>query len=82
MTVCLVKCKSVKSLFVCWLFVGDFKCPIKEEIAITNGEWEVLGRHGSNVSLCSCCMDILQATHTAGRVQGEGWGLANQYVLQ
>uniref|UniRef100_A0A8B9TMI0 dipeptidyl-peptidase IV n=1 Tax=Anas platyrhynchos TaxID=8839 RepID=A0A8B9TMI0_ANAPL len=35
---------------------GDFKCPIKEEIAITSGEWEVLGRHGSNVSICSCCM--------------------------
>lgn len=28
---------------------SDFKCPIKEEIAITSGEWEVLGRHGSNV---------------------------------
>uniref|UniRef100_A0A8B9TPK3 dipeptidyl-peptidase IV n=1 Tax=Anas platyrhynchos TaxID=8839 RepID=A0A8B9TPK3_ANAPL len=27
---------------------SDFKCPIKEEIAITSGEWEVLGRHGSN----------------------------------
>uniref|UniRef100_A0A8B9TP33 dipeptidyl-peptidase IV n=1 Tax=Anas platyrhynchos TaxID=8839 RepID=A0A8B9TP33_ANAPL len=35
---------------------SDFKCPIKEEIAITSGEWEVLGRHGSNVSICSCCM--------------------------
>lgn len=34
-----------------WLFAGDFKCLIKEEIAITSGEWEVLGRHGSNVSL-------------------------------
>uniref|UniRef100_A0A663EPU8 dipeptidyl-peptidase IV n=1 Tax=Aquila chrysaetos chrysaetos TaxID=223781 RepID=A0A663EPU8_AQUCH len=28
---------------------SDFKCPIKEEIAITSGEWEVLGRHGSNI---------------------------------
>uniref|UniRef100_A0A8C0HAU2 dipeptidyl-peptidase IV n=1 Tax=Chelonoidis abingdonii TaxID=106734 RepID=A0A8C0HAU2_CHEAB len=28
---------------------GDFKCPIKEELAITSGEWEVLGRHGSNI---------------------------------
>uniref|UniRef100_A0A7N4NPR8 dipeptidyl-peptidase IV n=1 Tax=Sarcophilus harrisii TaxID=9305 RepID=A0A7N4NPR8_SARHA len=25
----------------------DFKCPIKEEIALTSGEWEVLARHGS-----------------------------------
>uniref|UniRef100_A0A8C0UFZ2 dipeptidyl-peptidase IV n=1 Tax=Cyanistes caeruleus TaxID=156563 RepID=A0A8C0UFZ2_CYACU len=28
---------------------SDFKCLIKEEIAITSGEWEVLGRHGSNI---------------------------------
>uniref|UniRef100_A0A8C0HJE7 dipeptidyl-peptidase IV n=1 Tax=Chelonoidis abingdonii TaxID=106734 RepID=A0A8C0HJE7_CHEAB len=28
---------------------SDFKCPIKEELAITSGEWEVLGRHGSNI---------------------------------
>jgi len=61
MTMCFVKCESVKSLFVCWLFAGDFKCPIKEEIAITSGEWEVLGRHGSNVSLRSRCVDILHA---------------------
>uniref|UniRef100_A0A7M4DVQ6 dipeptidyl-peptidase IV n=1 Tax=Crocodylus porosus TaxID=8502 RepID=A0A7M4DVQ6_CROPO len=27
---------------------SDFKCPIKEELAVTSGEWEVLGRHGSN----------------------------------
>ncbi|XP_037679900.1 dipeptidyl peptidase 9 isoform X4 [Choloepus didactylus] len=25
----------------------EFKCPIKEEIALTSGEWEVLARHGS-----------------------------------
>ncbi|OXB70227.1 UNVERIFIED_CONTAM: hypothetical protein H355_004855, partial [Colinus virginianus] len=25
----------------------DFKCPIKEEVALTGGEWEVLARHGS-----------------------------------
>ncbi|TFJ95731.1 ADP-ribosylation factor-like protein 16 [Platysternon megacephalum] len=30
---------------------SDFKCAIKEELAITSGEWEVLGRHGSNVYL-------------------------------
>uniref|UniRef100_A0A8D2LUP7 dipeptidyl-peptidase IV n=1 Tax=Varanus komodoensis TaxID=61221 RepID=A0A8D2LUP7_VARKO len=28
---------------------SDFLCPIKEEVAITDGEWEVLGRHGSNI---------------------------------
>ncbi|XP_043933383.1 dipeptidyl peptidase 8 [Protopterus annectens] len=27
----------------------DFKCPVKEELAVTSGEWEVLGRHGSNI---------------------------------
>eukprot|EP00061_Rhincodon_typus_P019042 g48480.t1 len=25
----------------------DFKCPIKEELPLTGGDWEVLGRHGS-----------------------------------
>ncbi|KAJ7311160.1 hypothetical protein JRQ81_006765 [Phrynocephalus forsythii] len=30
-------------------FVGDFLCPIKEEVPITSGDWEVLGRHGSNI---------------------------------
>ncbi|XP_058855005.1 dipeptidyl peptidase 8-like isoform X1 [Acipenser ruthenus] len=29
----------------------DFKCPIKEELALTSGNWEVLGRHGSNISV-------------------------------
>lgn len=27
----------------------EFKCPIKEEVALTSGEWEVLSRHGSKV---------------------------------
>uniref|UniRef100_A0A8C2L076 dipeptidyl-peptidase IV n=1 Tax=Cyprinus carpio TaxID=7962 RepID=A0A8C2L076_CYPCA len=27
----------------------DFKCQIEEEVALTNGEWEVLARHGSKV---------------------------------
>ncbi|KTG17112.1 hypothetical protein cypCar_00031010 [Cyprinus carpio] len=27
----------------------DFKCPIEEEVALTNGEWEVLARHGSKI---------------------------------
>ncbi|XP_062439425.1 dipeptidyl peptidase 8 isoform X5 [Rhea pennata] len=53
---------------------SDFKCPIKEEIAITSGEWEVLGRHGSNVSLCSCCVDILKATRSCWRTALRGDG--------
>uniref|UniRef100_H2TG12 dipeptidyl-peptidase IV n=1 Tax=Takifugu rubripes TaxID=31033 RepID=H2TG12_TAKRU len=32
------------------VFVGDFKCAIKEEVTLTSGEWEVLARHGSKVS--------------------------------
>lgn len=31
------------------LFADEFKCAIKEEIALTSGEWEVLARHGSKV---------------------------------
>ncbi|XP_004865777.1 dipeptidyl peptidase 9 isoform X2 [Heterocephalus glaber] len=27
----------------------EFKCPIKEETALTSGEWEVLARHGSKI---------------------------------
>ncbi|XP_048470153.1 dipeptidyl peptidase 9 isoform X1 [Rhincodon typus] len=27
----------------------DFKCPIKEEVVLTSGEWEVLARHGSRI---------------------------------
>uniref|UniRef100_A0A672V5J9 dipeptidyl-peptidase IV n=1 Tax=Strigops habroptila TaxID=2489341 RepID=A0A672V5J9_STRHB len=30
-------------------FAYDFKCPIKEEVALTGGEWEVLARHGSKI---------------------------------
>uniref|UniRef100_A0A4W3K740 dipeptidyl-peptidase IV n=1 Tax=Callorhinchus milii TaxID=7868 RepID=A0A4W3K740_CALMI len=36
-------------LTVTSLFLDDFKCPIKEEIALTCGEWEVLARHGSRI---------------------------------
>lgn len=31
------------------LGLSDFRCPIKEEVAVTSGEWEVLGRHGSTI---------------------------------
>lgn len=34
---------------ICFFFVGDFKCAIKEEVTLTGGEWEVLARHGSKV---------------------------------
>ncbi|XP_005992020.1 dipeptidyl peptidase 9 [Latimeria chalumnae] len=27
----------------------DFKCPLKEEVTLTSGEWEVLARHGSKI---------------------------------
>lgn len=27
----------------------EFKCPVKEEVALTSGEWEVLSRHGSKI---------------------------------
>uniref|UniRef100_G3NZY4 dipeptidyl-peptidase IV n=1 Tax=Gasterosteus aculeatus aculeatus TaxID=481459 RepID=G3NZY4_GASAC len=27
----------------------DFKCPVKEEVTITSGEWEVLANHGSKI---------------------------------
>ncbi|KAG7468007.1 hypothetical protein MATL_G00138230 [Megalops atlanticus] len=30
---------------------GDFLCPVKEQVALTWGEWEVLGRHGSNITV-------------------------------
>uniref|UniRef100_A0AAY4D7Z0 dipeptidyl-peptidase IV n=1 Tax=Denticeps clupeoides TaxID=299321 RepID=A0AAY4D7Z0_9TELE len=29
----------------------DFRCPVKEEVALTSGEWEVLARHGSKVRI-------------------------------
>uniref|UniRef100_A0A8C6X225 dipeptidyl-peptidase IV n=1 Tax=Naja naja TaxID=35670 RepID=A0A8C6X225_NAJNA len=28
---------------------SDFKCPLKEEVALTSGEWEVLARHGYKI---------------------------------
>uniref|UniRef100_A0A8C6XGW1 dipeptidyl-peptidase IV n=1 Tax=Naja naja TaxID=35670 RepID=A0A8C6XGW1_NAJNA len=31
------------------LLVGDFLCHVKEELPLTSGEWEVLGRHGSDI---------------------------------
>lgn len=37
------------SAFLLSLFPDEFKCAIKEEIALTSGEWEVLARHGSKV---------------------------------
>uniref|UniRef100_A0A7N8X8L9 dipeptidyl-peptidase IV n=1 Tax=Mastacembelus armatus TaxID=205130 RepID=A0A7N8X8L9_9TELE len=37
----------------CLVFVllssDDFKCPVKEEVAITSGEWEVLANHGAKI---------------------------------
>lgn len=40
--------------------LDDFKCPIKEEVALTGGEWEVLARHGSKVVVIfSCSITVL-----------------------
>ncbi|XP_026565056.1 dipeptidyl peptidase 8 [Pseudonaja textilis] len=39
---------------------GDFLCHVKEELPITSGEWEVLGRHGSDVS-CLTMPSLLPA---------------------
>uniref|UniRef100_A0A4W3JUY0 dipeptidyl-peptidase IV n=1 Tax=Callorhinchus milii TaxID=7868 RepID=A0A4W3JUY0_CALMI len=41
--------RGCAGLTVTSLFLDDFKCPIKEEIALTCGEWEVLARHGSRI---------------------------------
>lgn len=35
--------------------LDDFKCLIKEEVALTGGEWEVLARHGSKVVIIFSC---------------------------
>lgn len=40
--------------------LDDFKCPIKEEIALTGGEWEVLARHGSKVVVIFILFPVLQ----------------------
>lgn len=40
--------------------LDDFKCPIKEEIALTGGEWEVLARHGSKVVVIFILFAVLQ----------------------
>lgn len=45
----------------------DFKCPIKEEVALTGGEWEVLARHGSKVVVTfvlSCSITALHCLPT------------------
>lgn len=47
--------------------LDDFKCPIKEEIALTGGEWEVLARHGSKVVvifILSCSATALHCLPT------------------
>lgn len=43
------------------LFPDEFKCPVKEEIALTSGEWEVLARHGSKVPASPCTLARAQA---------------------
>lgn len=43
----------------------DFKCPIKEEIALTGGEWEVLARHGSKVGVIFVLLQCLSSALSA-----------------
>lgn len=43
------------------LLPDEFKCPVKEEIALTSGEWEVLARHGSKVPTSPCTLVHAQA---------------------
>lgn len=38
------------------LLPDEFKCPVKEETALTSGEWEVLARHGSKVPESPCTL--------------------------
>lgn len=41
---------NINDYLLCFIFcLDDFKCQIEEEVALTNGEWEVLARHGSKV---------------------------------
>lgn len=50
--------------FILLLFLLDnFKCPIKEEIALTGGEWEVLARHGSKVGAIFTLSCSVRALH-------------------
>lgn len=39
----------------------DFKCPVKEEVALTAGEWEVLARHGSKVGVIFILLQCLSS---------------------
>uniref|UniRef100_A0A8C6PVH3 dipeptidyl-peptidase IV n=1 Tax=Nothobranchius furzeri TaxID=105023 RepID=A0A8C6PVH3_NOTFU len=32
-----------------WTSPYDFKCPVKEEVMVTSGEWEVLANHGAKI---------------------------------
>lgn len=41
---------NVLYIMLLFMFLDDFKCPVKEEVTVTSGEWEVLARHGSKVS--------------------------------
>uniref|UniRef100_UPI00398E7175 dipeptidyl peptidase 8-like n=1 Tax=Pristiophorus japonicus TaxID=55135 RepID=UPI00398E7175 len=47
-TTALEECKYKRSSRGC-PSPDDFKCPIKEELPLTSGDWEVLGRHGSTI---------------------------------
>lgn len=40
----------------------DFKCPVKEEVMVTSGEWEVLANHGAKVKPCTWVPTFTAAT--------------------
>ena len=35
----------------------DFKCPVKEEVTVTSGDWEVLANHGAKVKLIAALIN-------------------------
>lgn len=42
---------------------GDFKCPVKEEVTVTSGEWEVLANHGAKVKVLPTfrCLQLMDS---------------------
>lgn len=54
----------------------EFKCPIKEEIALTSGEWEVLARHGSKVPVSPYTL-----VHAHTHRHTHTWSLSRPLVL-
>lgn len=58
------------------LLTDEFKCPIKEEIALTSGEWEVLARHGSKVPASLCNPPRPPRTRACTHTYAQTWACA------